>query len=346
MSNRYAIILAGGSGTRFWPLSRKDKPKQFLSINNDRSFIQLTFDRVKQIVPESNIYVVTAQEQAQMVAEHLPELTDKQIVKEPSARNTCPAISLGMAAIREANSDATVIVIPSDQTIIDEKTFSTKASFAMQNAEQSGSIVVFGINPDVPHTGYGYIKAVSEDEISEVDAFVEKPDLKTAENYLKQGGYYWNSGMFVFTVSRFFKELETNNPAIYKGINEITSQESLDSIYPELERVSIDYAIMEKATDIKVVPMSVGWNDVGSWSSVYDVMPKDIDKNNFKNRDSVSIESQGCLGFSNKPIAFVDCNDLVVVETADAILVCPRSSAQKVGKIIDKYKGLGKNYLI
>jgi mannose-1-phosphate guanylyltransferase len=352
--NKYAIILAGGQGTRFWPMSRTKYPKQFLTLVGNRSLLQLTFDRISKVLPNENIYIVTAEDQVDIIREQLPELRDKQIIVEPEGRNTCPAIALGVAYIKKENENATIFVSPSDHLIKDEETFVSIVNKAIDYSAKKQEFVVFGIDPDSPHTGYGYIKTKqSERDFSVVDSFVEKPNEETAQQYLDEGNYYWNSGMFVFGAKLFFDELSKHLPgvssdivSIYNSLGTNEANKTINSIYPSIERVSIDYGIMEKLERIAHISLNVGWNDVGSWSSLYDILDGDSNGNIRTNDDSISIDSKNSIGFTKKPVAMVGVEDLIIVETEESILVCNKNSAQSVKKVIDIYKEKGLDKLL
>ncbi|OGH96477.1 MAG: hypothetical protein A2X42_06670 [Candidatus Margulisbacteria bacterium GWF2_38_17] len=354
MHNNYALILAGGRGTRFWPKSKKGFPKQFLSLDNKESFLQITYNRIAKVLPEDNIYIVTTESQVNLIKEQLPKISSHQIIIEPIGRNTCPAISLGMAYIQKKNSNSVVMVVPSDQLIKDELTFVDKARKAFEYARLHMSIVVFGIKPTSPHTGYGYIKTRrSSLEIQEVIAFVEKPQKETAQQYLSSGDYYWNGGMFVFSTAVFFAELKNRIPLLFDQMCTIqnaigTEREilSINNIYPQTNSISIDYGIMEHADKIMLIALDVGWNDVGSWSSLYEIMEIDEYGNNFQMADSVAVDSTNVIGFSNKLIAAVGVKDVVLVETDDVILLCHKDSAQKVKEVLDALTAKGRDDLI
>lgn len=354
MDNRYALILAGGKGTRFWPKSREKFPKQFLSLDGDKSFLQLTFERICRFIPEQNIYIVTTHAQSPLIQQQLPSIKSSRIVIEPVGRNTCPAIALGVSYIRKENPAAVVLVAPSDQLIQAEDVFAEKAAIAMDYAAHHKSFVVFGIKPAYAHTGYGYIKSVpGHDEIRKVDAFVEKPAKSLAEAYLQDPNYSWNSGMFVFSLAEFFHELKLNQLEMYRQIDEISSaigtpQEhiTVERVYPHIQSVSIDYGIMEHANSINGLSLDVGWNDVGSWASLYDVLALDDRGNHFQVSGSVALDSTGVIAQSGKLVATLGIKDVILVETDDVILLCHKDNSQDIKYVLDSLRASGRADLL
>ncbi len=340
-----SIIMAGGSGTRLWPLSRKNHPKQFLSIFHGDSFLQSTARRLLSVGNPDDIYAVAGDEYKLTVKGQLLEVFGpgfENLIIEPAGRNTAPAIALCIKyfiEIKGCNENEILFFSPSDHIIRPEKDFSETVKNAARFA--SDYIVVFGITPTSPECGYGYIElgADSGNGISRVGSFVEKPDEETAKRYLSSGNYLWNSGMFMFSIGVMLRSFERYAPGLYRCIKDI-SMESMMKNYKDIESISIDYAVMEKSSDIFCSRMPVEWNDIGSWNSVYEVLPKDRD-NNAVEGDVELIDVKNSLVLSdNKLTALIGVSNLAVIETPDAILVSDRSKTQLVKDMVARLKGL------
>ncbi|SHJ56092.1 mannose-1-phosphate guanylyltransferase (GDP) [Malonomonas rubra DSM 5091] len=345
------VVLSGGAGTRLWPLSRESYPKQLLPLTSDKTMLQETVLRLSGIADLGKPMVVCNEAHRFMVAEQLRQLdigTDS-IILEPCGRNTAPAVAIAAFQAQASGNDPLLLVLPADHLIGDVATFCQTVNAAVQLAEQ-GSLVTFGIVPNAPETGYGYIKA-AENEIGgtgafPVDQFVEKPDLQTAQSYLDSGKYYWNSGMFLFKASRYLDELEKFRPDIFSACRTAFLSLTADLDFLRLDQESfaaspsdsIDYAVMEKTADAVVLPLDAGWNDVGAWSALWDVQPQD--KNgNVQFGDVLTEGANNCyLHATNRMIAAVGVEDLVVVETADAVLVAHRDKVQDVKGIVGQLK--------
>ena len=343
-----AVIMAGGSGTRLWPLSRTGHPKQFLSLHGERTMLQQTVDRLKRLPIDSSVTICN-EEHRFFVAEQLRAINKlDSIMLEPVGRNTAPAIAL--AALTEHDDDPLLLVLAADHVITDVESFTESVVKAMPLAEQ-GKLVTFGILPSEPHTGYGYIKAGADSgEGFLVEAFKEKPDQVTAETYLEQGGYYWNSGMFLFRASRYLEELKAYRPNIFNACSKAIAKvvPDLDFIRVDAEAFaacpdeSIDYAVMENTADAVVVPMDVGWNDIGSWSSLWDLGDKD-DNGNVASGDVVLHDAKNSyIRADDKLVAAVGIDDLVVVSTKDALLVAHRERVQDAKLIANKLREYGR----
>ncbi len=347
-----SVILAGGSGTRLFPLSRKKYPKQFLKIGDNLSLLQKTINRNLKITDSvENILIITNSDyqfhiKAQ-IKEILPEIkTDKlNLILEPVSRNTAPAIALAIKYILEkmsAKEDEVILVSPSDHIIHPDEKFKQYVKEG-ENIAKKGYIVTFGINPTKPETGYGYIE--SEERIEErgsistykVRKFHEKPDRKKAEEYLLKGNFYWNSGIFMFTPETMLKELEKQAPEIYSLIESRTFEEVIMS-FDEMPDISIDYAVMEKTGKAAVIPMDIRWSDVGSWDSVYDVLEKDEDRN-VKIGNVLSIDTKNSLIIGDKRlIATIGIEDLMIVETPDVVVIAKRGEGQKIRELVNRLK--------
>jgi mannose-1-phosphate guanylyltransferase/mannose-6-phosphate isomerase len=350
-NNIYGMILAGGSGSRLWPLSRELYPKQFLSFSDDKSLIQLTYERLTKFAAPENIITVTNKDQAPLVNSQLSELAGevgKNALGEPCARNTAPAIALGMYLIKQksGDTDPVIIVAPSDHLIKDTDTFRKNALQGTEIARQ-GYIVTFGIKPSCPETGYGYIKADLSKKVGETgvlaEGFREKPDYDTAVKYVGSGDYFWNGGIFMFTLSTMTEEFKKNAPEILEIINNIdlNDNSSLEENYAKLPSISIDYAVMEKSSRIVVIPAEFDWNDLGSWEAIHEVSGKD-DRNNLVKGDVHTIDCQNSIIYSSsRHISAIGVKDLIIVETDDAVLVCDRRDSQRVKEAFDALKKKG-----
>ena len=349
------IILAGGGGTRLWPLSRGYYPKQFLSLVDDDSMLQKTLSRLDGFSSTDDVMspvVITNEEQRFLVAEHARMIGQslKEIILEPVGRNTAPAITA--AALREEDKDSILIVMPSDHIIQDLEGFHQQITKAVALAEQ-GYLVTFGISPDRPETGYGYIKTANNlgDDQFEIDCFVEKPDLATAESYLASGDYYWNSGLFVMKTSTWLFAIEKYEPEIIKQCAKAVNQGSEDGEFFRLHKDafagspdnSIDYAVMEKISEDEnlkgaLVSLDVGWSDIGSWASVWDIKDKDSQSNTTFG-DVITVDTKDSIIHANhKLVATVGLKDTVVVETSDAVLISDKSQAQNIKKVVEILK--------
>jgi mannose-1-phosphate guanylyltransferase/mannose-6-phosphate isomerase len=348
------VILSGGAGSRLWPLSRKALPKQLLPLAGPKTMIQETMARVRGTDFGQPI-VISGQEHRFLIAEQLRAsgVNDARIILEPAGRNTAPAAAIASLKVLEDDADGLVLLMPSDHVIADQKAFQSAIAIAAK-AARAGSLVTFGIKPAAPETGYGYIKRGSALETApgafQIERFVEKPDRATAQNYLTDGGYYWNSGIFLFSARTFLKEMERLEPAMLGFCRDAIAHAHRDMDFIRLGEVaflacpsqSIDYAIMEHAAHAAVVPVEMGWNDVGSWQSLWDISPHGADGNALigevvteKSRNSY-IRSEGPL------VAAVGVEDLVVVATKDAVLVSHRDKAQDVKKIVEQLEASGR----
>ncbi|KGE51164.1 mannose-1-phosphate guanyltransferase [Xanthomonas axonopodis] len=350
MSDVLPIILSGGSGTRLWPLSRESYPKQFLPLVGDKSMLQSTWLRAAPVAGHAPI-VVANEEHRFMAAEQLQQLGVKPsaILLEPKGRNTAPAIAVAALEATRDGADPLLLVLPSDHVIGNEAAFQAAVKVAAEAAAQ-GKLVTFGIKPTAPETGYGYIKASAGSGASAVERFVEKPDLATAQGYLASGEYYWNSGMFLFRASRYLEELRKFHPAIADACQKAWENSKRDADFTRLDKDafaaspsdSIDYAVMEKTADAVVVPLDAGWNDVGSWSSLLDVSKQDA-QGNAHHGDVIQLDCQNTYAYGSRLIAMVGLEDVVVVETPDAVLVGHRDRIQEVKDVVSQIKTAGRS---
>ncbi|NIJ67767.1 mannose-1-phosphate guanylyltransferase/mannose-6-phosphate isomerase [Xanthomonas sp. 60] len=350
MSNIQPVILSGGSGTRLWPLSREAYPKQFLPLAGELTMLQATWSRVAAIAAHGPI-VVANEDHRFVAAEQLARLNvlPTAIILEPIGRNTAPAIAVAALEAMKDGGDATLLVLPSDHVIVDEKAFHTAVHVAAEAADQ-GKLVTFGIRPSGPETGYGYIKAAGTGAVKPVDRFVEKPDLETAARYVASGEFFWNSGMFLFKASRYLDELQRWHPEMLAASRIAWEKGSRDADFTRLEKASfaavpsdsIDYAVMEKTLDAVVVPLDAGWNDVGSWTALRDVSEQD-GSGNAHHGDVIAIDCRNTYAYGERLVALVGLDDVIVVETDDAVLVGKADRMQEVKEVVARLKAEGRS---
>ena len=346
-----AIILAGGSGERLWPLSRKNYPKQFLKLNGDRSLLQQTAERLLSVVSAEDIIVLTNNAYKFHVLSDLNSLllinqqaSNPHIILEPACKNTAPAIALGVKYCMEklgCKKDEVVLLSPSDHIIRPVDRFAEYMRHADEIARK-GYIVTFGVKPDKPETGYGYIKFSSQHSTDggknffKVEKFTEKPDSETAKQYINAGTYFWNSGMFAFSIGTILEEMNCYAPEI-RGMIDLSFEDMLSG-FKQMPNISLDYAVMEKSDRVVVLPFDLYWNDIGSWDSLYDVLDKD-ENGNVKKGDVLTIDTKGTLILGSKRhIATIGLEDCLIVETDDAILIAKKGEAQKVKDIVNTLK--------
>lgn len=350
----YAVIMAGGSGTRFWPQSTKKLPKQFLSLFGEGTMIQNTAQRIENLIPQERIMVVTNDDYVSIVEEQLPKVPSENIVGEPVAKNTAPCVAIAAEMLYKKDPEAVMVVLPADHHITEPDAFNQYLKAAIEKAKSGQHLVTIGINPDRPETGYGYIHGDDDSEevlnrkkVHPVKAFKEKPDVETAVKFLRSGGYYWNSGMFVWSAKTILEEVQKYLPEMYDLVKlageEVYTKmhkEAINRFYQTCESVSIDYGIMEHAKSVYVVPGEFGWNDVGSWTAAYELEEKDRDGNVVKAEKATFSEATKnyVSTESGKMISIVGLEGVAVVETDDAILVCKLDKAQNVKEIVQQLK--------
>ncbi len=343
----WAVIMAGGSGTRLWPLSRELFPKQLINLSdNDSSLFQNTIKRLLTIIPENQLIIVTNQDQENDIKRQLEEINIKKavIMQEPLALNTAPAIGLAAAYIYKKEGPAAIMaVLPSDHLISPQEQFSALLNQAQEAANNYG-LVTFGIRPTSPETGYGYILCGSPlgEGIYHVDKFIEKPDLALAKQYLQDSRYLWNSGMFVFKVGALKEAYQNYLPDLATALTKIDYHDfsNLTEIYSGIKGISIDYGIMEKATEVAVIPATITWSDIGSWEALYQISSKDKNGNHLYGR-VISLNTQNSLLYSSassRLLTTIGVKDLIIVDTADALLVCSRDKSQEVKTLVDILK--------
>lgn len=344
----FGIILAGGSGSRLWPLSRDLYPKQLLNLNSDKSLLQATFERLRYFMPAGNIVSITNTKHSSNVKLQLDSINhDSMVLSEPLAKNTAPAIALATKYIQQSADDPVILVVPSDHLIRNNQKFYETVQKGEALAEK-GYIVTFGIEPNYPETGYGYINVDKERILDgyKVKKFVEKPNSETAEKYVAAKTYYWNSGIFMFKASTMLKEIEKLAPDIFSILPEFdfTTSNTIEyNTFNKMPNISIDYAIMEKSEKIALVKLESDWSDLGSWQSIYDVSDKD-EHNNVMIGHVLDEDSKGSLVYSSsKLVATIGLEDTVIVETDDAILACKKDRTQEVKKIFETLKQQNDN---
>lgn len=345
VKNTYCVIMAGGVGARFWPQSRKTKPKQFLDIlGTGKSFIRSTFERFLPLVPAENFLVVTNRNYKELVLEHLPELKENQVLCEPIGRNTAPCIAYAAYSLLKRDPEANMIVTPSDHLVLNESDFHTIIRECLEFSSREGALMTVGIQPSRPETGYGYIQKSNSDIISRVKCFTEKPNLELAQAFVDCGEFFWNSGIFIWSVKAIVEAFEIHLPehhALFSSKLDDYGTEretaAIEEVFSECKAISIDYGVMEKAENVYVRCGEFGWSDVGTWGSVYQLSEKDKNEN--------AVVAEACYTYSTErtfislpkgKIAVVNgLSDYIVVDTPDALLICPRSEEQSIKNFID-----------
>jgi mannose-1-phosphate guanylyltransferase len=345
----YAVILAGGSGKRLWPLSRRECPKQLLDITGrEKSLLRETFERLEPLVDPAAVYVMTAEQYTESTRQHLPSLPASNIIREPQGRGSAPAIGLAALHLWRRDPEAVMACLPADHHIAEPDRFRRVLAAAEQVA-QEGHLVTLGIKPDYPHTGYGYIeigeKLMEEGEFAvyAVHQFTEKPDQQRARTFVAGGRHFWNSGMFIWKASAILDEIAKHLPRLHECLSEVgsvlgTSEEraALERTWPGVEKETIDFGVMEKANDVVAIPVEMGWSDIGSWASLVDLLPAD-GNGNVVVGSHLGLDTRDCVLYGpRRLIATVGVENLVVVETEDAILVCPRDRAEEVKALVER----------
>lgn len=348
----YAVIMAGGSGTRFWPKSTQENPKQFLKLFGNRTMIQSTVDRLEGFISEVHCMVVTNNRYIDLVKEQLPNIRDLFIIGEPVARNTAPCVAAAAQILYNSDPEAVMVVLPADHKVKDEESFRSILKAAVETAIQEESLVTVGIKPNRPETGYGYIRFDRSGTINngshdvyKVKNFTEKPNREKAREFLSSGDYLWNSGMFIWKAETVLQAFQKFQEDIYEQLHHLrgknVSKTDIDNFYHACPSISVDYGIMENANNVHVLPGDFGWNDVGSWTAVHELADKDSSDNSITASDISVHDSKGNLvqSESGKIIALVGIENLAVVETENAILVCDLKKSQDVKKVVEHLKG-------
>lgn len=351
----YAVIMAGGVGTRLWPRSRQNMPKQFLDIVAETTMLQETFLRIEPLIPPDRAFVITNGTWAPIVREQIPQLPRDNVIVEPAGRNTAPGIGLAALYLRQLDPEGVMVVLPADHLIREAARFREVLRVVAEVA-RDGHLVTMGIQPDSPHTGYGYIqrgdflRQIGQHSVYKVARFTEKPDEVTARHFLDSGQYYWNSGMFGWKISTILEAIEVHLPALHAQLMTIEAalgsqreREMMEEVWQGVESVSIDYGVMERADNVAVIPMDVGWSDVGSWATVAELLPKDAE-DNVVIGEHIGVDTTGSLLYSSgRLIATMGLRDVVVVDTGDVVLVCPKARAQEVKDLVGELRGRHKD---
>jgi mannose-1-phosphate guanylyltransferase len=349
--NHYVAIMAGGIGSRFWPMSRTSLPKQFLDVlNTGKTLVQWTYERYAKFIPAENIYIVTSEEYVDIVKTQLPMLPIDNILAEPSKKNTAPCIAYISFKLAQINPDAKCIVAPSDHLILEEDRFQSIALEALDFVDHIKALVTLGIQPTHPNTGYGYIQyeglEVAKD-VFKVKTFTEKPDLEIAKSFLESGDFLWNAGIFAWKISSILTAFEKYQPEMYElfdqekmHFNTPAEKAAIQKIYPQCTNISIDIAIMEKANNVYVMPASFGWSDLGTWNSAYENMEKDYLGNAVASDNVIVIDATKCMINSpkDKLVVVQGLDDFIVVDTKDVLLICSRDKEQSIKEYVAEVK--------
>ncbi|MFQ5769066.1 MAG: mannose-1-phosphate guanylyltransferase [bacterium] len=342
------VIMAGGVGTRFWPKSREKHPKQLLKILGDKTMIQNTVERLTPLISNDKLFIVSTEGQREEIKKQLPYLPPENLIIEPKGKNTAPCIGLAALFVERIDPEGVMVVVPADHLISDNKLFINTLKVGGKIAAAKEYLVTLGIKPSYPATGYGYIQynekleVIDDITLLKVKTFAEKPNFDTAQRFLDSGDFLWNSGIFIWKVKTILKEIEEHLPHLYDGLLEIkkalgtTKQhEIIKRVYCQIKSISIDYGVMEHAQDVLVLKGEFGWNDLGSWDEVYNLLNKDKNKNILVGQHIIK-DSRGCyVDAPNKCVAVMGLNNLIVVDTGDAILICPRERAQDVKDLVE-----------
>lgn len=355
MSNNFCVIMAGGIGSRFWPLSTSATPKQFLDILGvGRSLLQLTYDRMVKIVPPENFYVVTNTQYEKTVLQQLPDLYPWQILKEPLRKNTAPCIAYGNHEIRKRSQNANIIVTPSDHLIMNEAEFLDTIRAGWEFTEKNDALLTLGITPTRPDTGYGYIQfredftEINSFKINKVKTFTEKPELEVAKVFLRSGDFVWNSGIFLWSLQAIDKAFQSYLPKVYELFEGKSELFVLDDVYSRCPNISIDYGIMEKAENVYVLQANFGWSDLGTWGALYENAEKDEKQNAVIGENVMMYGATNCIvSVPNRKLAVIDgLENFIVVDSADRLLICKREDEQKIRQFVNDIKfKKGDSYL-
>jgi len=357
--HQYAVIMAGGIGSRFWPMSRHDFPKQFLDIlNTGQTLVQATFQRLTDFIPPENIYVVTSYEYMQIVREQLPTIRKENILGEPSRKNTAPCIAYISFKLMQKDPKASLIVAPADHLILDRIAFKKVCLEAFSFVNKHNALITLGITPLKPNTGYGYIQRELQsvtDNVYKVKTFTEKPNLELARTFLASGDFLWNAGIFVWQVKNIIKAFETYLPEMYdvfvaekEAFNTTDEKKAIEHIYPLCTTISIDFGIMEKANNVYVIPSSFGWSDLGTWNSVYENLEKDYLGNAIAGKKVIVIDAARCVVHSGnrKLLVLQGLEDFIVVDSTDVLLICKRDKEQEIKDYVAEVRrNIGDEYL-
>lgn len=345
-----ALILAGGSGTRFWPLSRKHRPKQLLALEGDRTLLRDTVERLSPLIPPTSIWICTTEALAEGVRRDVPEVPPEQVLLEPEGRNTAPAIGWSVRSMPEEARRGVVAVLPADHRMGDPAAFRDLLEQAARAVEREDRVMTLGVTPRWAETGYGYLElepGTGEGGLRRLRRFVEKPTAEKAEEFVRSGSYLWNAGIFLFRGTTLLSVLERLQPELARGLEEIAAApERLPELYARLPADSIDYAVMEKLDEISTLPLDCGWSDLGSWAALDEILPRDA-AGNTKRGDVLAVDARDNLLFSDAgTIAVLGVEGLVVVRTGDTVLVMPKDRSQEVRRIVTELGNRGRGELL
>lgn len=343
MNNNHLIIMAGGVGSRFWPMSIPEKPKQFIDVMGiGKTMIQLTVERFAGIIAPDHVWIVTSKKYKDIVMQQLPEVPESQILMEPCMRNTAPCIEYVSRKIYAKYPDANLVFSPADHLVLDVPHFQEVIKDSLEYTKNNDVIVTLGMMPTRPETGYGYIKSVdanSKEKIQKVEAFKEKPNLETAQKYLAEGGYYWNAGIFIWNVKMVVNTIAKLVPDLAAVFNKIephfyknNEQEIIDELFPTCPNISIDYAVMEKSKDVFVYPANFGWSDIGTWGSLYTHIPYDANKNAIIGENIQMVDSKDCIvrSYGRKKVIVQGLDNYIVVDDNNCLLICKMQDEQLI----------------
>ncbi|MBK7290965.1 MAG: mannose-1-phosphate guanylyltransferase [Chitinophagaceae bacterium] len=357
--HHYVAIMAGGIGSRFWPMSRTDLPKQFLDIlGTGKTLIQQTYERYSKLVPAENIYIVTAQEYVDIVKSQLPNFPEENIIAEPSRKSTAPCIAYIAFKLLNKDPKAVMLAAPSDNLILETDEFVKTAKKAMGFAETVNALVTIGIKPTNPNTGYGYIQHETKEaapDIYKVKTFTEKPNLDLAKTFIASGDFLWNAGIFIWKVKNILAAMEKHLPEIYDvfvaekdKFNTPQEKEAVEEIYPQCTNISIDFGVMEKAENVYLVPASFGWSDLGTWNSAWENKDKDYFGNAVVGKKVMAVDAKNCIVHvpDNKLVLLQGLDEFIVVDTKDVLLICKKDKEQEIKDYVAEVKrNMGEKYL-
>ncbi|HKC35094.1 MAG TPA: mannose-1-phosphate guanylyltransferase [Chitinophagaceae bacterium] len=357
--HNYVAIMAGGIGSRFWPMSRTVFPKQFLDIlNTGKTLIQQTYDRYKKLVPEENIYIITSAEYIPIVKKQLPRVADENILGEPSRKNTAPCVAYISFKLLKKDPHANLVVAPADHLVTETNEFIKTSKKALDFVNHINAFVTLGIKPTYPNTGYGYIQhdtTAAAPDIYKVKTFTEKPNADLAKTFIASGDFLWNAGIFIWKVKNIVTAFEKHLPEMYEvfaaekeKFNTEEEKEAIEQIYPQCTNISIDFGIMEKADNVYIIPSSFGWSDLGTWNSAWDSMEKDYLGNAVAGKNVMVMDATKCMVHTpdNKLVVLQGLDDFIIVDTKDALLICKRDKEQEIKEFVAEVKrNKGDKYL-
>lgn len=357
--HHYVAIMAGGIGSRFWPMSRTDMPKQFLDIlGTGKTLIQQTYERYSKLVPAENIYIVTAKEYVDIVKKQLPDFSEENIIAEPSRKSTAPCIAYIAFKLLNKDPKAVMVAAPADNLVLETDEFIKTAKKALSFVESVNALVTIGIKPTYPNTGYGYIQHETKEaapDIYKVKTFTEKPNLELAETFIASGDFLWNAGIFIWKVKNILAAMEKHLPEIYdvfvaekNKFNTPQEKEAVEEIYPQCTNISIDFGVMEKADNVYLIPASFGWSDLGTWNSAWENKDKDYFGNAVVGKKVMAVDAKNCIVHvpDNKLVLLQGLDEFIVVDTKDVLLICKKDKEQEIKDYVAEVKrNMGEKYL-